>query len=73
MKERKINSEFEYDSPKEGKLILKVVEGSNSCQGCYFDEGIHCGMNIVRIMGPCIRQSRSDYRDVIAVKVYGKE
>lgn len=67
MKQRKIDEEFLYEKAGE-EISLKIVEGHNNCEGCFFDTGILCGMNIMRIVGPCIKESRSDYRDIIVVK-----
>jgi hypothetical protein len=67
MKERLIGEEFSFTS-SEGEVVLKVVEGTNRCEGCYFDSGRLCGMNVMRIIGNCIKESRSDHRDIIVIQ-----
>ena len=62
-RERRIGEVFEYDGKK-----LKVVEGENECDKCYFYNNIYC-TRIDRIAGACLMSRRIDNKSVKFVEV----
>ena len=61
--ERKIGETFEYEGKK-----LKVVEGENECDKCYFYKESYCA-SIDRIAGACLMSRRIDNKSVKFVEV----
>ena len=62
-RERRIGEVFEYEGKK-----LKVVEGENECDKCYFYNKIYC-TRIDRIAGACLMSRRIDNKSVRFVEV----
>ena len=62
-RERRIGEVFEYEGKK-----LKVVEGENECDKCYFYNKIYC-TRIDRIAGACLMSRRIDNKSVKFVEV----
>ena len=64
IKERKIGEVFEYEGKK-----LKVMETEGStCYNCYFKER-DCDCDTRKVLGECIRGTRTDNKPVIFVEV----
>ena len=62
-RERRIGEVFEYKGKK-----LKVVDGENECDKCYFYNNIYC-TRIDRIAGACLMSRRIDNKSVKFVEV----
>lgn len=61
--ERKIGEIFEYQGKK-----LKVIEGENKCDKCYFYKDNYC-TRIDRIAGQCLTSKRTDNKSVNFIEV----